>query len=134
MDNLRIYHDENCNLFKNSEIYFNKDSYIVSLNSKIVGHFNVTKLGNDLLLDYELLKEYRNIGLGDYFFKIIEKYVVNNFEFNKIILMIKYDNEKSKNIAAKNDYKIDYEFISENDIYGEMTMYNPYSKRKCLKK
>ncbi len=132
LDNMKIYRDENCNLFKNSEIYFNKDSYIVSMNNNIIGHFNITKVENNLLLDYELLKQYRNIGLGNYFFQTIEKYVSSNFEYEKIILIIKYDNKKSKSIALENNFSIDLDLIKKTK--EEMSMYNPYSKRKCLKK
>ena len=128
LNNIKIYKDKNCDLFKNSEIYFSDNSYIVSMNNNIIGHFNVTKLGNNLLLDYELLQQYRNIGLGNYFFQTIEEYVSNNFEFDKIILMIKYDNKKSNNIAIKNKFAIDLDLAEQMD--GEMKMYNPYSKRK----
>ena len=128
MDNIRIYHDKNCDLFKNSEILFNEKSYIVSVDSMIIGHFNLNQINDYIAIDLELLKDFQKKGHGGFFLYIIESYINNHFDFDKYLLLIRYDNKRSKYLAERNGYKIDYSFQEKND--GEMTMYNPYYKVK----
>ena len=134
MDNIKIFQDPDCDLFNDTVIRFNKDSYIVSLNNVVIGHFNLLfdMLGikNSISIEYELLKKFRNKGLGNDFYKIIENYVINNLKYNQIILFIKYDNNNSINIALKNNYKIDYMYTELMEKCGEMTLFNPFVKVK----
>lgn len=133
-----IFKDASCKLLKNTEIDFNKDSYIVSINDNIIGHFNLKPgIFNNKIsisLEYELLKEYRGRGIGNYFLEIIENYVKNNFDMNEIILLIKYDNELSKLVAIKNGYSINYEYMDLMNLSGEMTNYIPFYKNINNKK
>ena len=128
MEKIKIYKDENCDLFKNSQLCFTKNSYIVSINDNIIGFFNAHIRQNDMMIDYELLEQYRGKGLGNYFLSIIEDYLSSNFEFDRFLLIIKYDNEKSKKVALKNNYNLDYTMSEEMSIDGEMNMYAPYTK------
>lgn len=125
-----IFQDEKCNLFKNAIFNFNKDSYIVSLDGNIIGHFNIIRLGDDISLEYELLPKYQNRRLGNLFLKGIEEYINNNFDFNKLLLLIKYDNKKSINVAINNGYQVDYSLTEKILETGEMSMYIPYFKNK----
>ena len=125
---IKVFKDGNCELFKKTEINFNKNSYIVSIDDKIIGHFNAMFRSDGVLIDYELLKEYRGLGLGNYFLSIIEEYLSNNFEFDKFLLIIKYDNELSQKVALYNGYTIDYDMAEKMSIDGEMTMFSPYVK------
>ena len=85
MNQVSIYHDPNCNLFKDSIIGFSKDSYIVSLNNQIIGHFNLifdTFDENSILINYELLRDFRGLGIGNSFYQIITTL------FSRLILII----------------------------------------------
>ena len=128
MESIKIFQDSIHDLIKKADISFTNDSYIVSINDKIIGFFNAHIRQNDMMIDYELLEEYRGIGLGNYFLSIIEDYLSTNFEFDRFLLIIRYDNEKSKKVALKNNYSIDYDISEEMSIDGEMTMYTPYMK------
>lgn len=132
MENINIYKNPTCELFNNSSIVFNKNSYIVSLNNKIIGHFNLLIRQNKILIEYELLEQYRGLGLGNDFYQIIEQYVENNFDYDEIVLLIRYDNDRSIKIATKNNYKINYTYVEEMATYGEMTMFNPFVKVKKI--
>lgn len=112
--------------FVDTEIGFNNNSYIVEKDNSILGHFNVIQRENMVILDYELVKQYRNKGLGNNFLKVIENYLYENFDFEKIFLFIKYDNEKSRKIAIKNNYEIS----DDLDVASEMSMFDLYSKNK----
>lgn len=135
MNQVSIYHDPNCNLFKDSLIGSSKDSYIVSLNNQIIGHFNLifnTFDKNSIIINYELLRSFRGIGIGNSFYQIIENYIKQNFEVNQLILLVHFTNIKSMKIAIKNDYKIDFDYLEEMERNGELNNYNPYVKRKKL--
>lgn len=131
MDNINIYKDPNCDLFKESEIYFNKDSYIVSMNENVIGHFNLiyNLLGKNMVsIDYELLEQYRGKKMGNLLFGIIESYVIENTEVDNIVLLIKSDNIKSKTIAENYDYSFDYGLSEWMGQYNEMPDYIPFCK------
>lgn len=135
MNQVSIYHDPNCNLFKDSIIGFSKDSYIVSLNNQIIGHFNLifdTFDENSILINYELLRDFRGLGIGNSFYQIIENYIKQNFDFSQLVLLIHYTNIKSMKVAIKNDYQIDFDYLEEMERNGELNNYNPYVKRKKL--
>lgn len=135
MNQVSIYHDPNCNLFKDSLIGFSKDSYIVSLNNQIIGHFNLifdTFDENSILINYELLRDFRGLGIGNSFYQIIENYIKQNFDFSQLVLLIHYTNIKSMKVAIKNDYQIDFDYLEEMERNGELNNYNPYVKRKKL--
>lgn len=127
-DVCKIYKNNGVKL-KDTNIGFNDNSYIVEINHKIIGYFNINYFGDDISFDYELLKEFRNKGIGNNFFRIIEKWIIANLDFNRILLLVKYDNEKSKNIVIQNDYYIDYNELENMEKDGEMTMYLPYVKQ-----
>ena len=135
MNQVSIYHDPNCNLFKDSLIGFSKDSYIVSLNNQIIGHFNLifdTFDENSILINYELLRDFRGLGIGNSYYQIIENYIKQNFDFSQLVLLIHYTNIKSMKVAIKNDYHIDFDYLEEMERNGELNNYNPYVKRKKL--
>jgi RimJ/RimL family protein N-acetyltransferase len=133
MNQVNIYHDSNCDLFKDSLIGFSNDSYIVSLNDQIIGHFNLIFKNEAIIINYELLREFRGMGIGNDFYQIIENYVKQNFEFKELMLLVHFTNIKSMKIALKNEYQIDYNYLEEMNYNGELTNYNPYVKRKSLK-
>lgn len=117
-------------LNNNCYVVFKDNSYHVILNEKNIGHFNLTFVENRILIDYELLEQYRGVGLGTTFYQMIEKYVEANFEYKELILMIRYDNDRSIKIATKNNYKINYDYVEKMAADGEMTMFNPFVKVK----
>jgi len=126
MSSLRIYQDENCKKFKDCDLCFNKNSYIVSIESNILGFFKLIEYDkNTVLINYELLKKHRNMGIGSDFLKIIENYVIENFEYEKIVLAIAYDNFRSLNIAIQQDYILDNDFDEQNELHN----HNIYVKR-----
>ena len=124
---VEVFQDKDCNLFKDVVIHYNEDSYIVAIDGKIIGHFNVLIINDTYSIEYELLKEFRGIGLGGKFLSIIENFVQDKFNVDEILLMIKYDNLKSIKLAKKNNYSIDYSLYEE--IIKEDSSYVPYTKR-----
>ena len=119
MSSLKIYKDENCRLFKDCDLCFNKNSYIVAIESNILGFFDLIEYDEKtVLISYELLKKHRNLGIGRGFFKIIEKYVIENFGYEKIVLAIACDNCKSLNIAILQDYILDTDFDESNELHN----------------
>ena len=52
------------------------------------------------------------------------KNIINNYDFERIILMIRYDNKASTKIADEHSYFIDYSLIEET----EMNNFNAYVK------
>lgn len=117
MSSLNIYKDENCKKFNDCDLYFDKNSYIVSIESDILGFFNLTEYDKKtVLVDYELLKKHRDLGIGSEFYKIIEQYIMENFSYEKIVLAISYDNCKSINIAINHNYILDNEFDENNEV------------------
>lgn len=129
-DCYKIYKNNGVKL-NGTSIVFNKNSYLVEINNQIIGYFNVNCFDDAISFDYELLEEFQNNGLGNKFFQMIEHWIVENFSFQKILLLVKYDNEKSKSIVSKNDYNIDYNELEKMEMYGEMTMYFPFVKEKA---
>lgn len=119
MSSLKIYQDDNCRLFKDCDLCFNQNSYIVSIESNILGFFKLIEYDkNTVLINYELLKKHRNMGIGSDFLKIIENYVIENFDYEKIVLAIAYDNCKSMNIAIQQDYILDNDFDEQNELHN----------------
>lgn len=117
MSSLNIYKDENCKKTKDCDLYFDKDSYIVAIESNILGFFSLTEYNKKtVLVNYELLKKYRNMGIGNDFYKIIEKYIIDNYDYERIVLVISYDNCKSINIAISHNYTLDNEFDELNEV------------------
>lgn len=131
MEKINIFKDPNC-LLKSDKVCFNKDSYIVSLNKTIIGYFNLSfnfiGLKDAIFIDYELLENFRNKGLGNYFYKIIEDYAIDNFEFEEIVLLIHYKNESSKKIANKNGFQVNYDYCEIIQNSGEIRGYSPFTK------
>lgn len=124
MSSIKIYKDENYD-FGDCDLSFDKNSYIVSINNKIIGYFRLSVYDSKtVLLDYELIKKYQKKGIGNYFYKIIEKYIINNFDFERIILMIRFDNKASTKIADEHSYFIDYSLTEENEMHN----FNAYVK------
>lgn len=124
MSSIKIYKDKNYD-FSDCELSFNESSYIVSINNKVIGYFKLTMYDlKTVLLDYELVKRYQKKGIGNYFYKIIEKYIIDNFDFERIILMIRYDNKASTKIANEHSYFIDSNLIEENELHN----FNVYTK------
>ncbi len=118
MCSIKIYKDKNYD-FSDCELSFDQNSYIVSINNKVIGYFRLSIYNlKTVLLDYELVKKYQKIGIGNYFYGIIEKYIIDNYDFEKIILMIKYDNISSIKIADENSYFIDYNLTEENEMHN----------------
>lgn len=128
-DVCKIYNNNGVKL-EDTNIGFNENSYIVEINQKIIGYFNINYFGDDISFDYEILKEFQNKGIGNQFFKVIENWIIQNLEFKRILLLVRYDNEKSKKIVNQNDYFIDYNELEKIEAYGEMTMYLPFVKEK----
>ena len=120
---IRIYNDE---ITEDTYITKSDNTYIVEEDSKIIGYFNLTFLDNKVILDYELVKSLRNNHLGSHLLNVIEDYITDSYDVDEIILLIKYDNEKSMKIAKKNNYIIDYIFLENMD--GEMNSFKPYVK------
>ena len=119
MSSLKIYQDDNCTLFKKCDLFFDKNSYIVATENNILGFFNLmTYDKKTVLIDYELLKEYRNKGIGNDFYKMIEQYVIENFEYEKIILVIAYNNCRSTSIAIHHNYSLDNDFDEQNEAHN----------------
>lgn len=56
--------------------------------------------------------------------KNMEKYIINNSEFERIILMIRYDNKASTKIADEHSYFIDYNLMEETEMHN----FNAYVK------
>lgn len=125
---IEVFQNKNCNLFKDTVINYNENSYIVSIDGNIIGHFNVILIDDTYSIEYELLKEFRGIGLSNYFLHIIEKYVIDNFDTNRILLMIKYNNSASLKLAQENGYHVDYDLYEET--MQEDSSYIPYIKEK----
>ena len=126
----KVFQDDNCSLFKDAIINYDKNSYIVSIDDKIIGHFNIVIINGIYSIEYELLKEYRGLGLGTTFLNIIEDFVYKKFNIDRILLMIKYDNLASINLAKKNGYSVDYDLYEE--ITKEDSSYSPYVKVKKI--
>jgi hypothetical protein len=132
MENIYIFQDPNCCLFKDTIINFNKNSYIVSLNGTIIGHFNLMShflnLEDCIAVEYELLPNFRNHKFGNTFYQIIETFISTNFDYNQLVLFIKYDNISSKHIALKQGFTINFEYAELMNQNGEMTNYSPFTK------
>ena len=120
---IRIYNDE---ITEDTYITKSDNTYIVQEDNKIIGYFNLTFLDNKVILDYELVKSLRNNHLGSHLLNVIEDYITDSYDVDEIILLIKFDNEKSMKIAKKNNYIIDYIFLENMD--GEMNSFKPYVK------
>lgn len=131
MKNVRILQDFNYQL-QTTDIVFNKDSYIVLVDNIVIGHFNllfnIFGVKDKVSIDYELLESFRNKKYGFSFYQIIENYVVENFNPDEIILLVKYDNEKSKRIVEKNGFSVNYSYMEKINELGEMSNYITYSK------
>ena len=108
--------------------YTNK--YFIVLNDNIIGYFSFFLRDNYMVIDCEIFDEYQNKGYGTIALSEFEEFIGNKYEFDKFLLIIRYDNERSKKVALKNNYKIDYLLIEEMDEYGELTMHSPYVKTK----
>lgn len=124
MSSVKIYKDKNYD-FNECDLAFNENSYIVSVGNKIIGYFRLTTYDNEtVLLDYELVKKYQNRGIGNYFYRLIERYIIDNYDFKKVCLIIKYDNSASLKIAKKHSYLIDNVVNEENEMHN----YSAYVK------
>lgn len=133
--------NEVCKIYKNNgvkiektSIVLNENSYLVELNGNIIGYFNVNQFSDAVSFDYELIEKYRNAGLGNEFFKLVENWVINNFDTKKILLLVRYDNDVSKHIICNNGYFIDYNELETMNMSGEMTMHSPFVKVISSKK
>ena len=111
---IKIY--QGCNKILNGKIYFDKEkTHIYEVDGAIAGYFNLTPMLNSINIDYELLEEFREIGMGNKFLEYISEYTGKKYsEYEKILLLIEYNNIKSKKIALKNGYEEDF-FLFEND-------------------
>lgn len=131
MSSLKIYQDENCKKFKDCDLFFDKNSYIVSIESNILGFFNfMTYDKKTVLINYELLKKHRNIGMGRDFYKIIEKYIIDNYDYERIVLVISYDNYKSINIAINHNYILDNEFDELNEVRNHKIYVKTFERKQ----
>ena len=114
-----IFKDASCKLLKNTEIDFNKDSYVVSTNDNIIGHFNLKRklfdVKNVTFLEYELLKKYRGKGLGKLFLRIIEIHLQEDYGLEEVYLLVKNDNELAKIVASNFGYSIDFNYTSDEN-------------------
>lgn len=118
MSSVKIYKDKNYD-FSECDLAFNENSYIVSVGNKIIGYFRLTTYDNEtVLLDYELVKKYQNRGIGNYFYRLIERYIIDNYDFEKVCLIIRYDSSASLKIAKKHSYLIDNVINEENEMHN----------------
>lgn len=127
-----ICRDKECEEFKDCVIRFDENSYVVKKDDIIVGHFNLVPINDYISIEYEVLPKYRMQGIGTSMINFIEKYLTDILGYDRILLLIKYDNEGSLKIAKKSDYKVDCELSEEIALTGEMTNYIPYVKKLKL--
>ena len=118
------------NVLKGEICFDRKNSYIYEIDDKIVGYFNLMPMMRIgcINIDYELLEEYRNKGLGNLFLKNISDYAVAKYsEYKKLLLLIDYLNVKSEKMAIWNGYVEDY-FLFDYDE-EELPNKKVYTKR-----
>lgn len=128
-----IYQDKNIM----ANIPFNKKkSYLFLIDNNIVGFFNVEKLHGYPEIQYAILKEYRNLGLGSMLLENLTTLMFLNTNCEKIYLMINRKNTPSLKVASKNGYQIDYD-LESNDIdfpYYNLYKNNPYYEKELSSK
>lgn len=115
---------------ENKFVYFySKKSYIVVLNGKPIGFFNMSELKGigKVNLEYCLLKGYRGQKIGDAFYKLVLEYVSKSFpHYSGITLLVDYRNEISKKIVIQNGASIDYDLYDQFMENGEGNDHIPY--------
>lgn len=116
--------------FESKFVYFDKNnSYILYLNEAIIGFYNIVKVDCDniITIEYALLKSFRNMHLGQMFLDtIVDIASKQNKDTEKIVLMIRYDNDSSKRVASKDNFSIDIDLMER--LCDEIPDYIPYSK------
>ena len=109
-------------------ICINKDTtHTYEIDDEIIGYFNLTPMLGCINIDYEILEKFRNRGMGNFFLENISHYASIKYkEFEKLLLLIEYNNIKSRKIALKNGYTEDYFLLSDMD--NELSNKNVYTK------
>ena len=86
------------------ESIYNKFYMVKLTTGEIIGSIELDGTKNDLYINYCILKPYRGNGYCTTLLKEITKYLSN--ELSTISLLIKEENQKSKNVAIKAGYKM----------------------------
>ena len=107
-----------------------KNKYLIVMDNEIIGYFSFFLREDCIVIDCEIFEQYQNKGYGTIALSEFEDFLGNLYEFDKYLLIIRYDNERSKKVALKSGYQIDYMLAEEMDEDGELTMYSPYVKVK----
>lgn len=124
---IKLY--EGCKDVLKNNIYFDRNTtHIYEVDDEIVGYFSLKPMLGCLNIDYELLEKYRDKGMGNLFLENITHYASQKYQdIEKLMLLIEYNNIKSKKIAEKNDYEIDYSIFVDGD--SELHNTNVYTKK-----
>lgn len=118
-------------LFNNDDIY-NK-AYLIRLlsSNELIGTLELDGPKDNLYINYSILKEYRNKGLGT---RIMRELTIKLLkEIQSICLLIKEDNVASKNLALS----VGFKRIEKQSSKYEETSYDKYQINKddvCYKK
>lgn len=118
---IKLY--QGCNEVLNGKICFDKDAtHIYEVNDEIVGYFNLIPMLGCINIDYEILEEFRNKGMGNFFLENITSYASKKYRnCEKLLLLIAYDNIRSKKMALKNGYTEDFSILD-----GECELQNTH--------
>lgn len=87
----------------NEESIYNKLYMVKNNNGEIIGSIELDGAADDLYLNYSILEEFRCNGYCTKLLKEITKLLLS--EIKKISLLIKKENEKSKNLALRVGYE-----------------------------
>ena len=96
-------------------------------NDKIIGYIYLSALFNEkLYLEYSIIKEYRNEGLGKLLLAEITEYLCNNYNIKEISLNIDISNLASMNLANSVGYYFDEDTLNKNnaDNKQDFSFYN----------
>lgn len=121
--------------------FYENNSQLIALNGELLGFYTTHIILGRLTLEYNLFKCKQNQNIGTAFVNIVTELACrNNSEYDKVYLFIRNDNQKSLNVAKKNNYVLssDSDFCSQVD--EEMPGYyiyekeNEFYKKVCKKK
>ena len=120
---------EGCKDILKNKIYFDeKTTHVYEVDDEIIGYFSLKPMLGCLNIDYELLESYRNKGMGNKFLENITDYAAKKYaDIEKLMLLIEYNNIKSKKIAEQNGYDIDYSIFVDGE--SELHNTNVYTKK-----
>lgn len=113
---------------RKTEQFESNNAYLINMNNTIVGYIYTSgNLKNYIYFECSLLRQYRNKGLGSYILNTLTDYIFeNNTQLKEIRLNIDRSNSPSMNIALKNDFINDEDYLSKKIDFIKS---NPYYKR-----